>query len=266
MARRRWGTWAVVVLIAACGFVMPRAQKPADAATLGYASLSGEWTCCQAGGAYSQIWFITRNLGGTANYPGGSVTKFANIVAAQDGDKVTIETKYTNSSYVAVFVGTLSCNGITITGTWTSNANQAGTFTAHRTNYGGPAFVCSPYGRGEAVPLASTISTPGEIFHSPTHDLINGGITIGALLFITFPSSIFNSTFSSHYAEILEIIAGFKRRLRRRLGLKVTTGGPPAPSDIASSAPGRANFAWFAAVLIVGAILGGLLNPKFGAN
>ena len=264
MARRRWGTWVAVILIAAGGLAMPHATQPAGADTLGYASLNGDWNCCQAGGAFAQSWLIT-NLGGTAD-TSGTQTAFATIIASQDGDKVTIETKYTNSTYIAIFVGTISCDGNTITGTWTSNSNQVGTFTATRTNYGGPAFVCSPYGRGEAVPLASSISTPGEIFHSPTHDLINGGITIGALLFITFPSSIFNSTFSSHYAEIVEMIAAFKRRLRRRFGAKDAKTNSPVQSSGDSATPGRANFAWFAAVLVIGAILGGLLNPKFGMN
>ncbi len=264
MARRRWGTWVAVILIAAGGLAMPHATQPAGADTLGYASLNGDWNCCQAGGAFAQSWLIT-NLGGTAD-TSGTQTAFATIIASQDGDEVTIETKYTNSTYIAIFVGTISCDGNTITGNWTSNSNQVGTFTATRTNYGGPAFVCSPYGRGEAVPLASSISTPGEIFHSPTHDLINGGITIGALLFITFPSSIFNSTFSSHYAEIVEMIAAFKRRLRRRFGAKDAKTNSPVQSSGDSATPGRANFAWFAAVLVIGAILGGLLNPKFGMN
>ncbi len=38
MARRRWGTWVAVILIAAGGLVMSHAVKPAGADTLGYAS------------------------------------------------------------------------------------------------------------------------------------------------------------------------------------------------------------------------------------
>src|SRR6202034_2941705 len=70
------------------------------------------------------------------------------------------------------------------------------------------------------APIASTLGTPGEIFHSAGHNLVNAGITVAAILFITFPANIFNNTFASSYAEILLILANFRRRIRRAFRLK----------------------------------------------
>jgi hypothetical protein len=145
-----------------------------------------------------------------------------------------------------------------------------------------------------AAPIASSIGTPGEIFHDLGHNAANAGITVAVILFITFPANIFNNTFSSNYGEILLILAGFKRRVRRSLGLKnsepVTKSSAKPPLNAAAGAvtatavvatessinapamktnvdePGRTSRFGFFGVLVLGAILGGLLDPKFGFN
>ena len=72
------------------------------------------------------------SLVGEAELPGGEV--FAAITGSVGGNKVTILTTYNSFSpgYVATFVGTLSADGSTMSGTWESNRNQSGTWTATR--------------------------------------------------------------------------------------------------------------------------------------
>ncbi len=97
--------------------------------------LTGTWNCCGAGGAAAQDFVITSGRGGLAGrgeLPGGQV--FSAISGSVSGDAVTIVTTYNSFSpgYVATFVGTLSPDQGTITGTWTSNIGQAGAWTATR--------------------------------------------------------------------------------------------------------------------------------------
>ncbi len=142
-----------------------------------------------------------------------------------------------------------------------------------------PASAGSSVKAGDVAPIASTISTPGEIFHSWGHNFVNAIITVGVILFIAFPAMIFNQTFSENYGEILLMAARARRRLRRLVGLGDSTkDAAPSPEGAEGPAPGtasatpagwtpdRASRPWFAATLVVGAILGGLLSPAFGAN
>jgi hypothetical protein len=124
----------------------------------------------------------------------------------------------------------------------------------------------APSGSGVS-PIASTLGTPGEIFHSVGHDIVGGGITMAVLLFIAFPANIFNQTFSDHYAEIMSVVRRVRRRFRHPFG----RSQPDAAASLGATAaanetPGRVNRGWFAVTLLAGALLGGLLNPKFGAN
>ncbi len=125
---RRLGLLGVLVLtvlaLAGAGAARPTA-----------ADLTGTWHCCGGGGAAAQDFVITSGKGalaGQAVLPGGQV--FAAITGSVSGTHVTIVTTYNAFApgYVAPFVGTLSGDGNTITGTWTSNRGQAGTFTATR--------------------------------------------------------------------------------------------------------------------------------------
>jgi hypothetical protein len=134
-----------------------------------------------------------------------------------------------------------------------------------------PGSGATPGQHTAVAPIAASIGTPNQIFHSMGHNLANAVITVAAILFITFPSVIFNQTFSANYAEILLMMANFRRRTRKAFGLKdrdQPDAGSTAPSVNASGAdaPGRSSRPWFYGVLVAGAVLGGLLNPKFGLN
>ena len=103
-------------------------------------SLTGTWSCCGAGGANTQDWVIN-GATGTGQEANGAV--FANITATLVGTQATIVTTYTSGSYVATFVGTLA--GADITGSWSSNTGQTGTFTATLASGG-----ARPYGHTRA--------------------------------------------------------------------------------------------------------------------
>jgi len=243
------------------------------AATSSTATLTGTWQCCGAGGAADQT-FVINGATGSAETAAGAV--FATISATLVGSQATIVTTYTNSSYVATFKGTLDRS--VITGTWTSTSNQAGTFTANLAGATTPVTTTTigtttpvAVTPTQVLPLASTISTPGQIFHSMKHNLVNAAITVGVIIFITFPANIFNRTFSANYEEIMSILAGWRRRLHLLSSPKDSARDKEPPiADQAETAtkdePGKVSGWGFGLVLLLGAILGGLLNPHFGLN
>ncbi|MGC1237716.1 MAG: FGLLP motif-containing membrane protein [Acidimicrobiales bacterium] len=398
----------VVILVGAALFgalgAHPVHTTPAGAAQTG---LNGAWQCCNAGGASSQV-FVMNGGTGTA-YQTTAGGEFATITDSDNGGKIKIVTTYTDSSYVATFLGVLATDDQSMSGTWTSTEGQVGTWSATRTTFlastpitvsltlsritfpvgqtsiatvtvtagsealtnvslgtgltiegsfvtvtkspatlgvatlaagasqsftftlkgdsdGGDVisvdatadgatgnvgdtaeskydvgtFTGAPISNGgmnvpmpAAAPIASTLGTPGEIFHSFGHNLENASITVAAILFITFPASMFNNTFSSNYGEIVLIFTGWRRRVRRAFGLKdkpdgeetlnaslppitgteattgatsITNGTDSAVKASDPDMPGRSSRPWFIAVLALGGILGGLLNPHFGLN
>jgi hypothetical protein len=118
------------------------AASAAVLATLGLASVAaastatGTWSCCGSGGASPQTWTITESggaLSGSASFESGQA--FSPITGKVSGASVEIVTgPYFGSSYSATFLGTIS--GETMSGTWTSNASQSGTWMATRGSVG----------------------------------------------------------------------------------------------------------------------------------
>jgi virginiamycin B lyase len=102
--------------------------------------------------------------------------------------------------------------------------------------------------------IANSLPTPAEVFASTTTLAVGGVVSIGAILFLTFPSQLFNLTFQENYAEIRE---WWQRGTRRLVPLKRKR---PA------SAPASRDWAAFVGVLLVGALAGSLLDPHFGAS
>ncbi len=106
----------------------------------------------------------------------------------------------------------------------------------------------------EVSSFSSNLVTPAQAFGSPVHTLIGAAITLGVILFITFPSQLFNRTFEENYDEIREITLrrlGWLRRFRR---------------DAEREAGGLLRIGAFAAVVLGGAALGSLNDPRFGFN
>jgi hypothetical protein len=162
--------------------------------------------------------------------------------------------------------------------TWNSGSATSAKLTIIDTNLnsGGNDFALdsiafSGASPNSVAPIASTLGTPWQVFHSVSHDVVGGGITMAVLLFIAFPANIFNQTFSDHYAEIMSFVFKVRRRFRHPFGASATGAAvASSPSATATSssnqAPGRVNRVWFGVTLLAGGILGGLLNPKFGMN
>ena len=146
-----------------------------------------------------------------------------------------------------------------------------------------PARLVSLFGTSYSLdtngvaPIASAIGTPGEIFHSLGDDAVNLAITLVVVLFIAFPANIFNQTLSENYDEVQLMKENARRRIRKTLGLSndtpkdstdttTTPTGSASEGSATTSMPGLASRQWFIATLVIGAVLGGLLDPNFGAN
>ncbi|MGO9658587.1 MAG: FGLLP motif-containing membrane protein, partial [Acidimicrobiales bacterium] len=115
-----------------------------------------------------------------------------------------------------------------------------------------------PQPAGAKPSVFTVLPTPASSFASVTHDLENAGVTVAALLFITFPSQLFNSTFEENYEDIKawwEKKLRFLGKARRKLAERKREGRSE-----------RSNAWAFAVVLVVGALLGNLINPHFGAD
>ena len=107
-------------------------------------------------------------------------------------------------------------------------------------------------------PQQSTISTaltpPASAFQSLGHALGNALITLGIVLLITFPATLFNKTFEENYDDIRDIVTrrfGWVARVTSRLSAGAGTG-----RDVLV----------FGAVVLLGSALGGLNDPHFGFN
>ncbi len=122
-------------LLACCALVLGLMLSSGSASAAGTPTAAGTWSCCGAGGAGLQTWVIkssgSRLSGG--GYDGSS--EFSPISGSVSGTSVTIVTGpyITDPGYSATFTGRLSADGSTMSGTWKSNANQSGTWTATRT-------------------------------------------------------------------------------------------------------------------------------------
>ncbi len=128
----------------------------------------------------------------------------------------------------------------------------------------------------EASSIATSLVTPSKAFASVKSDVVDAAITLGMALFLTFPSNLFNSTFQENYADIvawwekwtaLLFPVGLRRALRN--GLRKVGSLALAVTHL-SGRSGEKKLEreqlTFGSVLLVGALLGALLDPGFGLN
>lgn len=106
--------------------------------------------------------------------------------------------------------------------------------------------------------IARALASPADAFSSISSDVVNATIAVGAVLFITFPANLFNQTFEENYADIR---AWWRRRFGWLFGKKNEEANAAEPAESGPVKP-----ASFAAVVVGGALLGGLLDPEFGFN
>jgi hypothetical protein len=124
--------------------------------------------------------------------------------------------------------------------------------------------------------IASALLAPAKAFSPLTTDAVNAGIAVGAALFITFPANLFNSTFQENYDAISAWWAKWwgalvPARRRHRLRRSWAAARSAVLRTLRLSGGSRAkrlerDEATFAGVVLAGALLGTLLDPKFGLN
>jgi hypothetical protein len=120
-------------------------------------------------------------------------------------------------------------------------------------NWTGYSPIIRP-GATQLSTIASSLTPPTKAFSSPGLVAANAGITIGVILFITFPSQLFNRSFDEAYDDLRE---AWERRLPKaeQLRRRVVAGGSS-----------RRDRSVFVGVMLAGSLLGSLLSPRFGFN
>jgi hypothetical protein len=112
-------------------------------------------------------------------------------------------------------------------------------------------------------------------FSPVSSDVVNGVLTIGLVLFMTFPANLFNSTFAENYDDIAawwDKWSGrlFPRSWRRALSTASRRAWATVRARLGQAEGGETKLhrerAGFVAVLLIGSLFGALLDPSFGAN
>lgn len=105
---------------------------PASAAAQSVPTVTGTWSCCGSGGASAQTWTITESgtsLSGT--FAAGPISGSVNGTSVEI---VTGPYSYL-PSYTATFLGTISADGETMSGTWSDTYGRSDeTWTSTRTS------------------------------------------------------------------------------------------------------------------------------------
>jgi hypothetical protein len=226
--------------------------------------------------------FSTGALSGTDNGTDGAATVSLTI----SGRTISGTIDQPSSNYHAQVSWTLSDDGKELIANGITDPKAPGAFVLFHS--GGSVGATSALTSGKGVTSGpapiNALPTPAEAFSSPGRIVASAAISIAALLFITFPANLFNKTFEENYDVIA---AWWEPRLRRfRRKQKSTSADAEGPAADSSAVDGTAeagdgaavsatagataatkdNRVKFWLVVIAGAIFGGLLNPKFGAN
>jgi len=116
-----------------------------------------------------------------------------------------------------------------------------------------PAIAATPV-NPDVSSFSSALATPAQAYGSPLHTLIGALITLGVILFITFPAQLFNRTFDENYDEIRDMTLRRLRWLRR------------FRREAEREAGGLLRLGAFAVVVLGGALIGSLNDSYFGLN
>jgi hypothetical protein len=204
--------------------------------------------------------FSTGALTGTDNGTDGAATVSGNIA----GHTINLTISQPSSGYNQPVSWTMSSDNKEWVAGGITDPKAPSAFVLFR--HGGPVGAASALTSGAGVTSGpapiNALPTPSEAFSSPGRIIASAAISIAALLFITFPANLFNKTFEENYDVIVAWWEPRLRRLRRKPSNTNTNTKPDAEGP-AETNNDRLKF-WL--VIIAGAIFGGLLNPKFGAN
>jgi len=229
------------------------------------------------GGSFPQDWDITSYDQQTGTFSGtDGIETFSGTLTGQSLTCTGSQPGYTWHGVATVSGATGS---LEITGTFTDTNGATGTFTSDQTGgpatptVSGPAITGSPAVREVSGPvaagprpnpdistIASSLPTPAQALASAATVAAGVGLSLAAILLVTFPSQLFNLTFQENYAEIRE---WWRRRLRWLRRKEDGAGEGAEPKAAAEQGSGRA-WLGFAGVVLLGALAGALLNPHFG--
>jgi hypothetical protein len=210
----------------------------------------------------------------------GTLSLQARITAAGRADNCTIPPRSTLVENArATLTATLvplaappSSSSPTPMGQPQATTQAAGTIPAFelpQTNRQDNSAAAVASGTRSSVPGA--LVTPSEAIRT-AGDRLPQVLLLAALLglLIVFPAQIFNSTYEENHERIDRQLARLRIRRRRApvIPAQPTTADQLAePVDAPDPTPPRARrIAVFFACVVVGTLLGGLLDPKFGAN
>jgi len=196
-------------------------------------------------GRDGRLWFLSDNFGNTFGYYNSST----NTLTAFDAPGQT----------ATVFA--------MAPGPGTSIAMTAADQNLYEIDTG----IAAPASSSPVSTISSSLPTPAQAFGSAAAVVAGGAGAMGALLFITFPANLFNLTFKENYEEIRDWWRGVVkplRRLRPKRRQPATAVNPPGqPAEVTKGEEGRAReLASFGVVVVVGALLGSLLDPGFGSG
>jgi len=124
--------------------------------------------------------------------------------------------------------------------------------------------------------IASSLATPARAFGSIKSDAVDAVIAIGLFQFIVFPANLFNSTFEENYADIAAwwekwTALVFPVPLRRAAGKVYRKAKAILFKSLALAGRSKTKRLErekivFVGVLLLGALLGAMLDPWFGFN
>jgi|GEM_PF-2827174 len=202
--------------------------------------------------------FSTGALTGTDNGTDGDATVSLTI----SGRTISGTIDQPSTNYHAQVSWVLSADGTKLIANGITDPKAAGAFVLF--HHGGAVGATSALTSGAGVTSGpapiNALPTPSEAFSSPARIAVSAAISIAALLFITFPANLFNKTFEENYDVI---VAWWEPRLRRFRRKPSSSADAEAVAVDRAAENDRLKF-WL--VVIAGAVFGGLLNPKFGAN
>ena len=121
--------------------------------------------------------------------------------------------------------------------------------------------------------IAGSLPLPSDAFSSATTVLASAAVAVGGTFFLTFPAHLFNLTLHENYDALRAWWLALPDRLRRRRKGTTTRSddeGSAKPDTAAAESahevsPARERVR-FVVVVLVGALFGALLDPRFGAN
>jgi hypothetical protein len=278
-ARRR--TW-LVLAGAAIGAALALSLSVTPALASTSIDLLGTFSMVAVtnGASYAQTWHITSENEQTGAFSGTDVgPTIETFTGVLDGRSFT--STGSQPGYDWHGVGTVSgvAGTLKVSGTFTDSNGATGKFSSSQTSapatqeITGPVAASAPAAREVSGPvpagppgnadistIASALPTPAQAFASTATVAAGVGLSLGAILLITFPSQLFNLTFQENYAEIRE---WGRRRLQWLQRKRERPDERPDPEPEAERGPER-SWLGFAGVVLIGALAGSLLNPHFG--